>query len=121
MADLLAWGHRDGTRWGQVVDPEGPIFRLLRLYCWQHNEVHEFTLDDVEQIIYALAAGVPNAYGLGADHPEFGHLCEAAKPECPIDTLRSAGDIELFAEHVEQGVECRAAAEQITAPRASDT
>jgi len=115
VAELTAQG---------IYEPEPGSFRqaqVMRLYCWQHRTVHAFPLADVEQIIYALGASVIDAYDGGYrdgwnnanDNRPYG--ADRARqtddpPDCLRRVIREAGDCEMYAEHVEQGVECRKAA-----------
>lgn len=75
----------------------------MNLYCWAHNTVHEFTPDDVEQIVYALTAW---AYDSEAGTDE--HV-DSKRMACPKTMLHMASESEAYLEHVEQGVECRKA------------
>jgi hypothetical protein len=70
----------------------------MNLHCWPCRTVHEFGLDDVERIVYALG-------GIAAD--DFNRI--VSEPDCLISVLRGASDSEAYAEHVDQGVECRQA------------
>lgn len=84
----------------------------LRLYCWPCKDVHTIELADVERIVYALGAAELVSYQSGFD--DGGPLNEPTRlpddpPTCHLVTLRHAADIEVFAEHVEQGVACREA------------
>lgn len=78
---------------------------VMRLYCWPCRMVHALPLADVERIVYALGAAeacARNDDQVPAQGPEdFG-------TQCLVFVLRSAGDAEAYAEHVEQGVTCRA-------------
>lgn len=74
----------------------------LRLYCWPHRTTHEFGLKDVEKIVYALGA---DAADRGPDANRV--PVEDFIPSCPNEVLDWADDAEVYAEHVEQGIECR--------------
>lgn len=85
----------------------------MRFYCWPHRVVHEFDLKAVEKIAYALGAEAVTAYEAGFNdggenygEGERTRLPEDG-PQCLRKVLRGADDIEVYAEHVEQGIECR--------------
>lgn len=92
----------------------------MNLYCWQHRTVHAFPLADVEKIIYALGAEAIDGYDGGYrdgwnanDGAPYGtdRTRRAEDPQdCLMTVLRGADNPEVYAEHVEQGVECRKAA-----------
>jgi hypothetical protein len=114
VADLLVWKHPDVAP--AITEREAPAFRRLRLYCWPCNGVHEFALPDVEQIIYALGMAEVEAFRLGGvigEQTQCRELADAG-PSCLRHILSAAGDADLSAEHVEQGVICRAAADTVT-------
>jgi hypothetical protein len=104
------------------MQPEAESIEV-RLYCWSCLTVHTFALADVERIVYALVADPIDSYRSGWDDraaaelhavrhggPVAGPTEGHPGTPCPKDVLKNwAGDIELYAEHVEQGVECRAA------------
>lgn len=86
--------------------------RGMNLYCWPHRTVHEFTLKDVEKIVYALGVEAITAYQSGfddgsADVEPIPTRLPEDPPQCLLEVLRGADDIEVYAEHVEQGIECR--------------
>jgi hypothetical protein len=84
----------------------------VRLYCWQHNAVHTLPLADVERLVYALAVAERDSSRLGADDPELGRASAKMPAACPLVVVRDwAGDPDLYAEWVEQGVGCREAVE----------
>lgn len=109
---FLAIGFILGAFGGAVLAPisirRSPIFRAINarqtavgaLYCWPCKDVHVFSPDDVERIVYALGADVVQADGSA---PERG------EPDCLGEVLGWARSAELYAEHVEQGIECRKA------------
>jgi len=115
VADLLVTGHElIVSEWQESVE-------ALNLYCWQHRTVHAFPLADVERIIYALGAetidGYDGGYRDGWNVRRVGGPWGSDRtrltddpPDCLKTVLRGAGDDEVYAEHVEQGVECRKAA-----------
>jgi len=82
------------------------------LFCWHHNAVHRLTHGQVERVVYALTGALadvtvePLPQFVGEDSHE--HLV------CPEMVLRSYLDVEMYGEHVEQGVECRRASEAST-------
>lgn len=77
----------------------------LNLYCWPCRTVHQFDLDDVEKIVYTLGASEWD--GWNDAHMPSGD----EHPQCLREILRLADNPEGYAEHVEQGVECREAAQ----------
>lgn len=85
----------------------------LNLYCWRHNAVHAVPLHDVEKILYALGPAPTDAYFSGYDDGKGMHgVTEPTRdrderPDCWLEVLRWADDSEMYAEHVEQGIECR--------------
>lgn len=79
------------------------------LYCWLHRDNHSFTQGEVEKIVYSLGAAETDAYLDGARDPETALTNPPPSPTCLQDALRSADNPEVYAEHVEQGVECRRA------------
>jgi hypothetical protein len=92
---------------------------MLRLYCWPCRTVHEFKLKDIERIVYSLGAAEILAYDSGYQDAE--DKIERTRPAdgpsaCLLTALRDAGNSEVFAEHVEQGVECREAADCCDVP-----
>lgn len=92
MADLYGVG---------IIELEPGYFqqgRVMRLYCWPCRTAHSFPLEDVEKIVYAL--------GADAMMPE---PISVNEPSCLKEVLRWDNP-EVFAEHVEQGIECRKAA-----------
>jgi hypothetical protein len=100
MPGLVEVAHHTGNRW-------------VHLYCWPCKTVHEFSLQDVERIVYALGAEAITAYEAGFNDggENFGEGERTRLPEdppqCLREVLRGAVDIEVYAEHVEQGIECR--------------
>jgi hypothetical protein len=76
----------------------------LNLYCWRCRAAHSFTVADIERLVYALATDA-------ADRSERADRVpiEDYQPSCYHEVLRWAGDSEMYAEWVEQGVECRSA------------
>jgi hypothetical protein len=85
----------------------------VNLYCWPHRTVHRFDLGAVEKIVYALGAAEILAYDSG--YQDATDKIERTRPAegpsaCLRTALRDADNPEVFAEHTEQGVECRAAA-----------
>jgi hypothetical protein len=110
MADLLhavSYTPRAMTMAGPV---ESFHEVAVNLYCWPHKTVHRFDLADVEQIVYALGAAERDGHRAGADDPSFGRQVARLQAACLREVLKTwAGDPDLFAEHVEQGVECRVA------------
>jgi hypothetical protein len=86
----------------------------LTLYCWQHNANHMLKLADLERLVYALSAAVSDAYGIGADDPALGREFAALPSCCLLDVVKDwAGDPDMYADHVEQGVACRQAGDEV--------
>lgn len=79
-----------------------PDQSTMNLYCWRCNGPHVLLLDDVERLVYALATDA-------ADRSERADRVPLADyiPSCYLTVLRWAADSEMYAEWVEQGVECR--------------
>ena len=91
----------------------------LRLYCWQHKANHTLPLADVERIVYALMADALMV-SMANSLPDTADLPQSVIP-CQLEILKNwANDIEVFAEHVEQGVGCRIAAGNRTPERHRD-
>lgn len=77
--------------------PYHPAVALtMHLYCWPCRAVHAFPLAEVERIVYAL----------GADAADLNHEGPAEEIACLFDVQRWA-ESGPYAEHVEQGIECR--------------
>lgn len=94
MADLEVYIEAPDDEWTPCVDG-------LRFYCWPHRTNHEFGLKDVEKIVYALGASDWDGWN-------DAHIPSGEKdPQCLLEVLRGANDAEDYAEHVEQGIECR--------------
>jgi hypothetical protein len=74
----------------------------VRLHCWTHNTTHHLTPGQAEQVVYALTAATSDAV--------ISDIVPVGEYPCPLEALRWAGDPELYAEHVQQGVESRRAA-----------
>jgi len=72
----------------------------MRFYCWPHRTTHEFGLEDVEKIVYALGAEA-------VESPDDRADAGTGVPTCLRFVLDWAGTPEVFREHVEQGIECR--------------
>jgi hypothetical protein len=86
----------------------------LNLYCWPHNAVHTFPVADIERIVYALGPVGNDQYASGFEDADnqVGPLREVTDPQpCWAEVLRWAGDSEMYAEHVEQGIGCREASD----------
>lgn len=86
----------------------------MTLYCWRCNGPHVLLLPDVEKIVYALGPAPTDAYFSGYDDggDNYGLGAEPTRskdeqPTCWLEVLRWADDSEMYAEHVEQGIECR--------------
>jgi hypothetical protein len=94
MADLFTYRASTVPMPGLVEVAHHTENRWVHLYCWPCRTTHEFGLKDVERIVYALGAAI----SLG--NPEL-------YPYCLRTALRDADHPEVFAEHVEQGIECR--------------
>lgn len=77
----------------------------MRLYCWNHNLVHQFTPGEVEQIVYAFTGLLFDARReeVDGDYAEY----HPKLMMCPKEALMLANDSECYLEHVEQGVACR--------------
>lgn len=103
MAELVVIGAEAADQYSD--DPGVSV----RLYCWPCRTVHEFKADDVEWIVYALGALEVHAYQVASEDPELGGDLGRAGPTCLEEVLRVAGDSDMAAEHVEQGVQCRQA------------
>lgn len=107
MAELIVEGSE------MSVSEWVPTFDGLRLYCWRHNLLHEIAVPDVEKILYALGPAPTDAYFSGYDDGRGMHgVAEPTRdrderPDCWLEVLRWADDSEMYAEHVEQGIECR--------------
>ena len=86
----------------------------MNLYCWPHNTVHDFTPDNVEQIVYALIAELEDAEKSAPTQDPNAHPTMI----CPQQALFLAREPEAYLEHVEQGVECRRDLTPPTAPAA---
>lgn len=113
MAELLVWKHPDTAP--AIVEREAPSFRWLRLYCWPCNEVHEFVLADVEQIIYALIFQARLGGGDRFDPPPFACLREVLRwPDEGGSIAATLIEGVYYAEHVEQGIIRRTAADGVT-------
>lgn len=85
----------------------------MKLYCFYCNDLHEYTKEEAERIIYALVGLVADMslekLELAPDaSPAIGPPCLTA------DTLRSSYDADEYYEHVEQGIECRQTLEAST-------
>lgn len=92
--------------------PSGRPEVEMRLWCWQHKANHTLPLADVERIVYALGwHSINNNWMPGA----WENRVEQPHPLCPLFILSWAVGEGAYAEHVEQGVECRAAAGEWTA------
>jgi hypothetical protein len=100
--------------------PYPPAVALtMNFYCWPCRTVHAFGLEDVEKIVYALGAAEILAYDSG--YQDATDRIERTRPAegpsaCLRTALRDADNPEVFAEHTEQGVECRAAADCCDVP-----
>jgi len=111
MADLLIITTYRDNYGRDVLDvtPDNPI--RMQLYCWPCRTVHEFGLEDVEKIVYALGPVGDDQYSSGFDDgatPGAGPIRLPGDPQpCWLEVLRWADDSEMYAEHVEQGIECR--------------
>jgi len=109
MADLINIGSEIS------VSEWVPTFDGLRLYCWPCGAVHEFEIPDVERIVYALGAAEVLATHMQSetftdqDRADAREMANAGTT-CLATILDCSHDPEVFAEHVEQGVECREAA-----------
>jgi hypothetical protein len=113
MADLMRmqFESRVMGRWVDIAQEHGDL--VMNLYCWPHRVVHAVPLADVEKIVYALGPAPTDAYFSGYDDggDNWG---EGNKPTrtrdyqpCWLEVLKWADDAEMYAEHVEQGIECR--------------
>jgi hypothetical protein len=95
---------------GPAILPGDPD---LNLYCWPCREVHQLPAADVEKIVYALGPAPTDAYFSGYDDggDNYGLGAEPTRARdyqpCWLEVLKSADDSEVYAEHVEQGIECR--------------
>jgi hypothetical protein len=83
---------------------EEPQVQAMNLYCWPCRTVHQFPLADVEKLVYALGADAQDGWSETA-------VVSMDEPDCLNELLKAAGNPEAYAEHVEQGIECREAAE----------
>jgi hypothetical protein len=86
----------------------------INLYCWPCRTVHQFELGDVEKIVYALGAAATVAEHASyidgwqdADDGKPNSGPDGDTPMCLKIALRDADQPEVFAEHTEQGIECR--------------
>lgn len=119
MAELihaLSYTPRAMTMAGPV---ESSHEVAVNLYCWPCRTVHAFTLVEVEQIVYALGAAEILAYDSGYQDAE--DQAERTRPAdgpsaCLRTALQDAGNPEVFAEHVDQGMECRERSPEAEAP-----
>jgi hypothetical protein len=88
----------------------------VNLYCGRHRENHDLRPSIVEQVVYSLSA----AYADAITEPEGGAAYAGEDAlrliPCPVEVARWAGDSEMYAEHVEQSVECRRAHERKARP-----
>ena len=85
----------------------------MLLFCWSHNRAHRFTPGEGERIVYALMALLHDAELAHAQRQEPPAIDSRDDPICPEAALRLAYDSEGYAEHVEQGVECRRDAQRV--------
>lgn len=93
-----------------AVGADSALVTVMNLYCWQHKANHLLPLAEVERLVYALGVDGWDR-GPGADRVAQGDFV----PACPLDVVKNwAGDPEIYAEWVEQGVECRAVAGEWT-------
>lgn len=103
MAELLSNLHSNADSTFMV--------RSMRLYCWPCRTVHELEVAEVERIVYALGAAETVAYDSGfmdgSGDVGDGTRTRAAVSTCLRQALIAADHPEVFAEHVEQGIECR--------------
>jgi hypothetical protein len=79
----------------------------MDLYCWQHNTNHHLTAGELERAFYALGA----AYSDELTEPDgdrvYAGELSIEHPICPVAVAREWADPEMYAEVIEQGVECR--------------
>lgn len=113
MVDLFTYRASAVPMPGLVEVAHQTEHRWMHLYCWPCRATHEFGLQDVEKIVYALGAEAITAYesGFNDGGDNFG-LGERSRmpedpPQCLREVLRGADDVEVYAEHVEQGIERR--------------
>ena len=87
----------------KLITPGGhrPLMRL-NLYCWPCRTVHAFPLTDVERIVYAFGGAEADR---DADPEPF--TDGEPMPSCLVDVLGVSNLAEMYAEHVDRGVECR--------------
>jgi len=74
-----------------------PDSSTMNLYCWPCRAPHVLLLRDVERIVYAL----------GAHETDKDPRAGSWAGSCLLQVLRWADDAEIYAEHVEEGIECR--------------
>jgi hypothetical protein len=102
MAELMVFHS------GQIT----PCGIDVNLYCWQHKANHVMEVHDVEQLVYALTVGYADAITT-TDDRRFPDDAYSDHLPCPLAVAKQwASDPEIYAEHVEQEVECRASAQE---------
>jgi len=109
MADLFTYRASTVPMPGLVEVAHHTENRWVHLYCWPCRTVHEFSLKDVERIVYALGMAEVEALHMGGVIGQQTECRELAAfgPSCLREILPATHDGDLFAEHVEQGIECR--------------
>jgi hypothetical protein len=95
------------------LTPENYEALRMRLFCHTHASVHEFAIEDVELIVYALTARIPDAYGLAEDDAEAAVELAGDGLPCPLAVLRETDEGEVYSEQVLETVMKRAAANTV--------
>lgn len=84
-----------------------PSMTAMAHYCWAHQTAHQLQIDDVEVLVATLGAMVVDGYKLGEDTTRHA-------PDCLLDVIRLGRDSDGYAEHTDQAVAGRVAADPVS-------